>query len=148
MYAAVELLSSAIRGRSLRSTSQISTFFLPNAKFSQAVAAAERPKDLNERIDGSPELRENFLFPLRWHAEINVILMRTQVTRENQFRDRYLRIDCSTQLFVALPLNGETSYGGVAVRATIVGLFSSPWRNQVLPNDGTCNEDSGDSAVG
>ena len=53
MYAAVELLSSAIRGRSLRSTSQISTFFLPNAKFSQAVAAAERPKDLRASVSSS-----------------------------------------------------------------------------------------------
>lgn len=26
--------------------------------------------------------------------------------------------------------------------------LSSPWRNQVLPNDGACNEDSGDSAMG
>ena len=25
---------------------------------------------------------------------------------------------------------------------------SSPWRNQVLPNDGACNEDSDDSAAG
>ena len=25
---------------------------------------------------------------------------------------------------------------------------SSPWRNQVLPNDGACNEGSGDSAAG
>jgi hypothetical protein len=33
-------------------------------------------------------------------------------------------------------------------KASGLVLPSSPWRNQVLPNDGACNEDSGDSAAG
>ena len=48
--------------------------------------------------------------------------------------------------------NKNEAISFAAYRA-LVDLFaldkpSSPWRNQVLPNDGACNEDSDDSAAG
>src|SRR5262252_5891317 len=52
---------------------------------------------------------------------------------------------CESNSDTPLKLNGLATRVGLS---TFHLQPSSPWRNQVLPNDGACNEGSGDSAAG
>jgi uncharacterized protein (DUF2132 family) len=75
---------------------------------------------------------------ITWAEELNSAKLDTNSNNYNESQNRPPLFICysSPSLELSLKFLESTPWS------------SSPWRNQVLPNDGACNEDSDDSAIG